>query len=296
MAMGGFAHTPVLAEAIVEALAVRPGGRYVDGTIGGGGHAAGILTACAPDGWLGGCDRDGAAVKAASSRLTPFASRWEIRQGAFESLADWIAQGSVDGVLLDLGVSSPQLDLPERGFSFAAEGPLDMRMDGRQELTAAGLVNEMAEEDMAKLIWEMGGETKSRRIARAIVLARKMCLLETTVQLAEVIEQAVPRRGARRHPATRTFQALRMEVNDEVGTLRRGLAVTADLLRPGGRLVTITFHGIEARIIKEFGDSAVRAEMPVLRWIRRKSIKPDAMEREANPRARSAQLRILEKI
>ena len=138
--MGGFAHTPVLAEAIVEALAVRPGGRYVDGTIGGGGHAAGILTACAPDGWLGGCDRDGAAVKAASSRLTPFASRWEIRQGAFESLVDWIAQGSVDGVLLDLGVSSPQLDLPERGFSFAAEGPLDMRMDDRQELTAAGLV------------------------------------------------------------------------------------------------------------------------------------------------------------
>ncbi len=294
--MDGFSHTPVLTAGVLDALAVQTGGRYVDGTIGGGGHAGMILVASAPDGWLGGCDRDGMAVEAASRRLAAFADRWEIRRGKFESLGDWISMGSVDAVLLDLGVSSPQLDLPERGFSFAADGPLDMRMDDRQEMTAAELVNTMAEEAMAKLIWEMGGEQKSRRIARAIVRERGVRPLGTTAQLAEIVEQVVPRRGARRHPATRTFQALRMAVNDEVGTLRRGLAVAVGLLRPGGRLVTITFHGVEARIIKGFGDAAVKSEVPTLRWVRRKSLKPDAEELEANMRSRSAQLRVLEKI
>ncbi len=291
-----FDHTPVLSTESMKALMVRPGGRYVDGTIGGGGHAAMILSASAPNGWLGGCDRDGMAVEAASSHLAPYVGRWEIRQGAFETLVDWIAPESVDGVLLDLGVSSPQLDRPERGFSFAVTGPLDMRMDKRQELTAAQLVNTMGEEEMGKLIWEMGGEQKARRIARAIVREREISPLQTTGELAEVVERAVPRRGARRHPATRTFQALRMVVNDEKGALRRGLASTVNLLRSGGRLVTITFHGLEASIIKEFGDSAVKMEKPVLQWIRRKSLKPSPNELAANPRARSAQMRILCKI
>ena len=294
--MSGFAHTPVLAAGAIKALAVRPGGRYVDGTVGGGGHATLILEASTPDGWLGACDRDGAAAAAAASRLAPFAGRWEIRRGTFESLGDWIDPGSVDGVLLDLGVSSPQLDEPARGFSFGADGPLDMRMDDRGEQTAAGLVNRLAEEELANLIWEMGGEQKSRRIARAIVREREARPLETTAQLAGVIERAVPRRGARRHPATRTFQALRMAVNDETGSLRRGLPVTTELLRPGGRLVTITFHGLEARMVKEFGDAAAKSESPTLRWARRKSLQPDDEEQRANPRSRSAQLRVLEKI
>jgi len=294
--MDVFTHKSVLAAGVIEALAIQSGGRFVDGTVGAGGHAAMILAASGPDGWLGGCDRDGAAVEAAKTRLAPFAGRWEIRRGAFESLAEWITPSSVDGVLLDLGVSSPQLEQPERGFSFSGDGPLDMRMDDRQKLTAWELVNTMAEEDLANLIWEMGGERKSRRIARAVIRAREGCSLETTAQLAGIIERVSPRRGARRHPATRTFQALRMAVNDEVGTLRRGLSVATDLLRPAGRLVTITFHGVEARVIKEFGDVAAKSEMSSLQWVQRKPIKPDAEELKANPRSRSAQLRVLKKI
>lgn len=294
--MNGFTHAPVLAEITIEALAVRPEGRYVDGTVGGGGHAEMILKSSEPDGWLGGCDQDGEALKAASMRLAPFGNRWDIRRGAFETLMDWIPQGSVDGVLLDLGVSSPQLDHPERGFSFINNGPLDMRMDDRQELTAAELVNTMPEEDLADLIWQMGGEKKSRRIARAIVNKRDKCLLESTTQLSGVIEQVVPRRGARIHPATRTFMALRIAVNDEVGALRRGLPIMVDLLRPGGRLVTITFHGVEVRIIKEFGDAAAKCDTPSLRWFQRKPLKAKAEELKSNPRARSAQLRVMEKI
>ena len=294
--MSGFTHAPVLAEMTIEALAVRPGGRYVDGTVGGGGHAEMILKSSEPDGWLGGCDQDGGALKATSTRLAPFGNRWDIRRGAFETLMDWIPPGSVDGVLLDLGVSSPQLDHPERGFSFINNGPLDMRMDDRQELTAAELVNTMPEEDLADLIWQMGGEKKSRRIARAIVIERDKCLLESTTQLSGVIEQVVPRRGARIHPATRTFMALRIAVNDEVGALRRGLPIMVDLLRSGGKLVTITFHGVEVRIIKEFGDAAAKCDTPSLRWFQRKSLKAKAEELKANPRARSAQLRVMEKI
>jgi len=294
--MSGFTHAPVLAEVAIDALNVRPGGRYVDGTVGGGGHAEMILKSSAPDGWLWGCDQDGEAVKATSMRLAPFENRWEIRRGAFETSMDWIPPGTVEGVLLDLGVSSPQLDRPARGFSFANNGPLDMRMDDRQKLTAAELVNNMPEEDLANLIWEMGGERKSRRIARAIVLWRNKRLLENTTQLAGLIEHAVPRCGARIHPATRTFMALRIAVNDEVGALRRGLPVMVDLLRPGGKLVTITFHGVEARIIKEFGDAAAKCDIPSLRWVRRKPLKAKMEELKSNPRARSAQLRVLEKV
>ena len=294
--MKEFLHVPVMVGLVAGALGVRPGGRFVDGTLGGGGHAQAILKESSPDGWLGGCDRDTEALAAATAKLDGYPGRWEVRHGAFEDLGEWVEHGSVDGVLLDLGVSSPQLDWPERGFSFAADGPLDMRMDTRQKMTAADLVNTMGEENLANLFWTMGGERQSRRIARALVDERGKKPLETTGQLAAVAERVVRRKGGRLHPATRVFQALRVAVNDEMGGLRRGLPVMVDLLKPGGRLVTITFQGLEAKMVKDFGDEMAKREKPVLRWERRKSLKPDAEELAANPRSRSAQLRILEKI
>ena len=174
-------------------------------------------------GWLYGCDRDGAAVEAARARLADFAGRFEMRQGNFAELADWVPPGSCDGVLLDLGVSSPQLDAAERGFSFQQDGPLDMRMDRRQALTAAELVNTASAEELAKIFWELGGERDARRLARAIVQDRERRPFETTRQLAELIERLAPRRGKKTHPATKVFQALRIAVNDEIGSLERGL-------------------------------------------------------------------------
>ena len=294
--MSGFTHAPVLAEMTIEALAVRPGGRYVDGTVGGGGHAEMILKSSEPGGWLGGCDQDGEALKATSKRLAPFGNRWDIRRGAFETLMDWIPPGSVDGVLLDLGVSSPQLDTAERGFSFQHDGPLDMRMDDRKSLTAAELVNGAEESKLANWFWEMGGERQSRRVARAIVNARASSRLETTRELAAVVERALPRRWRRLHPATRTFQALRMIVNDEVSLLEQGLQVSSEILKSGGRLAVITFHSVEARTVKKFGDEHARGNgLPSLRWVHRRVIKPSEEELTTNPRARSAQLRVLEK-
>ncbi|MBI3192683.1 MAG: 16S rRNA (cytosine(1402)-N(4))-methyltransferase RsmH [Pedosphaera parvula] len=296
---------------VLAALRVRPGGRYADGTAGGGGHAAAILKASAPDGSLAGCDRDGAAIDAASRHLANFAGRFELRRGNYADLADWVEAGSCDGVLLDLGVSSPQLDRAERGFSFQQDGPLDMRMDTRQPLTAATLVNEAPAEELARIFWELGGERESRRIARAIEHDRAVRRFETTGQLAALIERLAPRRGKKAHPATRIFQALRMAVNDEAGELRRGLDAVVSLLNPGGRLAVITFHSLEDRMVKDFGrretrDYTVPGEVdvpelrqprtPTLRWVSRKAIQPSATELAANPRARSAQLRVLEKV
>ena len=171
--MSAFVHWPVMAAEVSAAIRPRPGGRYADGTLGGGGHAAAILAASAPDGWLFGCDRDGAAVEAARARLPEFAGRFELRQGNFADLADWVPAASCDGVLLDLGVSSPQLDTAERGFSFQQDGPLDMRMDPRQCLTAAELVNTAPPEELARMFWELGGEPDGRRIAREIARQRE---------------------------------------------------------------------------------------------------------------------------
>ena len=210
----------MLAE-VLEALRPRPGGRYADGTVGGGGHAAAMLAASSPTGWLYGCDRDGAAVEAARKRLAEFAGRWELRQGNFADLAEWVPAGSCDGVLLDLGVSSAQLDAAARGFSFQQEGPLDMRMDTRQAWTAAALVNGASAGELAGIFRELGGEREARRLANAIVRARVRRKFETTRQLAELIETISPRRGKRTHPATRIFQSLRMAVNDEIGSLQR---------------------------------------------------------------------------
>ncbi len=300
-----------MAAEALNALKPRPGGRYADGTLGGAGHAAGILAASSPTGWLFGCDRDGAAIEAAKKRLAEkFAGRFEIRQGNFAEMGGWIPAAGCDGVLLDLGVSSPQLDSPERGFSFQQDGPLDMRMDTRQTLAAAELVNGAGAEELAKIFWEFGGERESRRIARAIAHDREQRKFETTRQLAELIERISPRAGRKAHPATKIFQVLRIAVNDEIGSLKRGLEAAVKILRPGGRLAVITFHSLEDRVVKEFGRERTRdytftgevdvpelrqPRVPELKWLARKAVGPGEMELKENPRSRSAQLRVLEK-
>lgn len=309
--MPGFVHSPVMVAEVLEALKPQPNGRYVDGTVGGGGHAAAILKASSPSGWLFGCDRDGDAIEAARERLAKFVGRVELRRGNFADLAGWIAPGSCDGALLDLGASSPQIDQAERGFSFQQDGPLDMRMDRRQSLTAAELVNAASPEDLARIFWELGGERHARRLARAIERQRTTRRIETTGVLAGLIERVSPRRGRGAHPATRVFQALRMAVNDEPGFLAAGLVAAWTVLRPGGRLTVITFHSGEDRVVKEFGRRRSRGyvvtgdvDVPLLRqacapelsWVTRKPIRPSEAECAANPRARSAQLRVFEKI
>jgi 16S rRNA (cytosine1402-N4)-methyltransferase len=307
-----FIHKPVMVAEVLGALKPRPDGRYADGTLGGAGHAASILAASSPTGWLFGCDRDGAAVEAAKKRLAEkFAGRFEVRRGNFSEMADWIPAASCDGVILDLGVSSPQLDLPERGFSFQQDGPLDMRMDDRQPQTAADLVNDLSAEELAKIFWEFGDERDSRRFAKAIVHDRAQRKFETTKQLAELIERLAPRRGKKSHPATKVFQALRIAVNDEIGSLKRGLEAAVKILKPGGRLAVITFHSLEDRVVKEFGREKTRdytfsgeVDVPELRkpivpemkWVSRKAVQPSEIELKENPRSRSAQLRILGKI
>jgi 16S rRNA (cytosine1402-N4)-methyltransferase len=307
-----FIHKPVLVAEVLAALEPRPGGRYADGTVGGAGHAAAILAASSPNGWLSGCDLDGAAVEAATARLNEagFAGRFEIRCGNFSELADWVPPGSCDGVLLDLGVSSPQLDNADRGFSFQHDGPLDMRMDLRQRLTAAEVVNRWSEAELARIFWEYGDEPQARRMARAIVREREGRRFETTGQLAGLIERLAPRHGKKKHPATRVFQALRMAVNDESCSLKSGLAAACTLLKPGGRLAVITFHSLEDRILKQFGREQTRdytfagevdvpelrhPRVPPMKWGQRKAIQPGEAELADNPRARSAQLRVLEK-
>ncbi len=310
-AVSEFVHRPVMLGEVLDALHPRAGGRYVDGTIGGGGHAAAILAASSPSGWLYGCDRDGDAIEAARARLAEFAGRFELKQANFAELADWIERGSCDGVLLDLGVSSPQLDVAERGFSFQQDGPLDMRMDSRQTLRAADLLNTAPAEELAKIFWEYGDEREARRFARALVREREQRVWRTTRQLAEFIERLAPRRGQRTHPATRVFQALRLAVNDEIGSLKRGLKAGFELLRPGGRLAVITFHSLEDRLVKDFGRARAREytftggvdvpelrtpRAPEARWITRKPLKPGAAELAENPRSRSSQLRVLERL
>lgn len=305
-----YIHQPVLLQEVVVALQPHDGGCYVDGTVGGGGHAAALLTASAPTGRLKGCDRDGAALEAAGRRLAEFAGRFELRRGNFAELSEWVEADSADGVLLDLGVSSPQLDQAERGFSFQHDGPLDMRQDQRQALTAAELLRTAEVEELRRIFWEYGEERQAGRLARAIGRQRLVQDLATTRQLAELVERVCPRRGAPTHPATRLFQALRIAVNDELGSLARGLEACVRILKPGGRLAVITFHSLEARAVKVFGQERTRGytfegerDVPELRqpcpaqlrWVRRQAVQPDEAEVAANPRSRSAQLRVLEK-
>ncbi|MBL9128165.1 MAG: 16S rRNA (cytosine(1402)-N(4))-methyltransferase RsmH [Verrucomicrobiales bacterium] len=304
-------HNPVLLTEVLAALVPRPGGKYVDGTIGGAGHAAEILKAIGDTGWLWGIDRDGAALKAAGERLAAFTGRFELRKGCYDRMAEWVPEGTADGVLLDVGVSSPQLDGAERGFSFQQEGPLDMRMDRDQALTAADVVNTTPVDELARLFYELGEEPQARRLARVIGEEREARPLRTTRELAALVERVAPRRGARVHPATRVFQAIRMAVNDELGQLERGLEAACRVLKPGGRLAVITFHSLEARAVKHFGAARTRdydfdgevdvpelrrPKPPTLRWVARKAIVAGEAEVTANPRARSAQLRVLEKV
>lgn len=311
--MPPYFHRPVFVAEVLAALQPRPGGRYADGTVGGAGHAAAILAASSPDGWLFGCDRDGAAIEAARARLAEFAARFEIRQNNFAELAEWVPASSCDGVLLDLGVSSAQLDAPERGFSFQHDGPLDMRMETRQALTAANLVNSASAEELAKLFWELGGERDARKFAKAIVRERELrkAGFKTTRELADLIERVSPHAGRRTHPATKVFQALRLAVNDEIGSLKRGLDAALTILKPGGRLAVITFHSLEDRVVKAFGRARARdytfsggmdvpelraPRTPEVKWLIRRAIKPSAAEVAENPRSRSAQLRVIEKL
>jgi 16S rRNA (cytosine1402-N4)-methyltransferase len=283
-------------------------GRYVDGTLGAGGHARGILEACAPDGRLLGLDVDPQALALARETLAPYGERIRLRQASYDSLAETLREigwDKVDGILLDLGLSSMQLDSPERGFSFQQDAPLDMRFDPASPTTAADLVNALSGNELADLIFRYGEEHASRRIAQAIVKARP---LQTTRQLAAVIESVVPRKG-RVHPATQTFQALRIAVNDELERLENVLPQALAALRSGGRLAIISFHSLEDRIVKEYfrRESKDQVNPPyeriyeiekkaTLKEINRKVIIPGEAEVKANPRARSAKLRIAEKL
>jgi 16S rRNA (cytosine1402-N4)-methyltransferase len=311
-------HRPVLYQECLDALQPKPGGCYVDGTLGAGGHAWGILQASAPDGRLLGIDVDPQALALAQQRLCIFDPRVIIRQASYTSLGELLqglAWPQVQGVLLDLGVSSMQVDTPERGFSFQADAPLDMRFDPRNPVRAADLVNALTESQLAKVIFEYGEEPFARRIAQAIVAKRP---IDTTRQLADLVVQTIGkgRRSSRsrasasqRHPATRTFQALRIAVNGELDALQAVLPQAIAVLAPGGRLAVISFHSLEDRIVKQFfrqesQDCLCPPRQPVctcghhasLTEINRHPITARPEEVEQNPRARSARLRVAEKL
>lgn len=295
----------------VAGIAPKPGGRYVDATLGRGGHSYEILKRSSPDGHLVGWDRDTAALEAARTTLAEFGDRFELRHGNFADLCQACESGSIDGAVLDLGVSSYQLDTPDRGFSFMSDGPLDMRMDRSCGETAADFVNTASESEMTRVFREYGEERRARAIAGAIVKHRQVARFATTSELAGLVERVSPRRGAKIHPATRVFQALRIHVNDELGSLERGLDGLFRMLRTGGRLAVITFHSLEAGIVKRWGRDLGRDYVfegdvdvpelrvprePVLRILTRKALLPTEREIEENPRSRSAQLRIFERI
>ena len=308
-------HVPVLLRQVVEALAVRPGGRYVDCTLGAGGHAETILEAASPDGELLGIDLDPEALATARQRLARFSAegggeRVTFVEGNFSKVGDICRErgfAPVQGILFDLGLSSLQLEEESRGFSFQREGPLDMRFSPRQELTAADIVNTYREEDLADLLWRYGEERQSRRIARRLIEKRPF---RTTTQLAKAVEQAVGRRARGViHPATRTFQALRITVNQELLHLATALLQAHGLLGFGSRLVVISYHSLEDRIVKGFlrreaRDCVCPPAVPVcvcghratLRLVARGVVRPSAAEVAANPRAHSARLRVAERL
>lgn len=304
-----FHHVPVLLEAVLAALQPQPGGVYLDGTLGGGGHARAILQAAQPGGMLLGLDADPAALAAAQANLVAAGlppACFRLHHGTFASLA-LIAQQhgiqQVDGIILDLGVSSHQLDTPARGFSFSNDGPLDMRLDPTRGPTAADLVNDLEETVLANLIYRYGEERASRRIARQIVAQRRQAAINSTAELAALVARAMGRGGRERiHPATRTFQALRIAVNGELDQLEAALPQAVALLRPAARLAVISFHSLEDRIVKHYfrsvsgyGGSA-NPYPPELRIITRKPVEATPEEVARNPRARSAKLRVAERI
>ncbi len=302
------AHQPVLYHEIIHFLKPISPGRYIDATVGAGGHARGLLERSSPEGRLLALDRDPQALEIASQRLSEFGERAVLVHASYTRLKEECRQlgwHSVDGILFDLGVSSMQIDSPERGFSFLKEGPLDMRFDPQQSLDAANLVNTLPEKDLADLIWRYGEDRNARRIARAVMQARP---LTTTTELAEVIRRAIGQRE-RIHPATRVFQALRIAVNEELLAIETALPQALEVLAPGGRLAIISFHSLEDRLIKQFfrresRDCICPPDQPVctcshraqIRELTRRPVAPQEEEIRDNPRARSARLRVAEKL
>ena len=304
-------HVPVLLPQVLGGLGASDGGRFVDCTVNGGGHAAGILSQSTPTGHLLGLDVDPHGLARCAARLRGFGERAVLRRSNFAQLlavAEVSGFRKVQGVLFDLGLSSLQIESPERGFSWQQDGPLDMRMDPSQELTAATIVNTWNQENLANLIWEFGEERFARRIARRIVERRRERPLTLVGELAKIAQSAYGRKRQRIHPATRTFQALRIAVNRELDHLQHALEQAHDLLACGGRLVVIAFHSLEDRIVKAFMQrSSGRCVCPgtipqcvcspreTLRVLTRKPIRPDRAEISSNPRSRSARLRIAER-
>ena len=304
-------HIPVMLAEVLHELAPRAGATYLDATFGGGGYSAAILAAAPCVLWA--IDRDAEAIARGASLAVRFPGRLHLLEGNFGNMLELLDDQGVsqlDGVVLDFGVSSFQLDDPARGFSFRADGPLDMRM-GQHGPTAADLVNALPEAEIADILYEFGEERASRRIAKAIVAAREAAPIETTARLAEIVRSVLPPDRSGNHPATRSFQALRIRVNDELAEIGRALAQAAELLAPGGRLVVVSFHSLEDRIVKRFmTEASGRTPAPSrhspggqiarppahFRLLTPKALRPGEAETTGNPRSRSARLRAMERI
>jgi 16S rRNA (cytosine1402-N4)-methyltransferase len=308
---GSSAHVPVLLDPVIAGLNLHEDGLYIDGTFGRGGHSLAILNRLGDTGRLLAIDRDPQAIDAAADALKND-PRFELIKGEFSELKEHAIKrnllGKVDGLLLDLGVSSPQLDEAERGFSFQSDGPLDMRMDPTSGSSAADWLATVKERDLRKVLFEFGEERFAVRIARAIVAARAVQPIRRTAELAKIVSEAVPSRGQKRHPATKTFQAIRIRINDELQQLEQGLRASTDLLRPGGRLCVISFHSLEDRRVKRFMRDASREAAPYRGLpeipeehrppfkLIGKMISATDEEIELNVRSRSARLRVAERL
>ena len=289
-------HVPVLLNQVISALQPQPGKRFIDCTVGLGGHASAILERISPGGKLLGIDMDPEAIAISRANLEYHGEAVILVNDSFaniENICDELDFHPVDGILFDLGVSSLQLDTARRGFSFQREAPLDMRFDTDQGLTASDLVNTLCEQELARILREYGEERYSRKVAHRIVQNRP---ITTTLKLARVVRQVLGGKHTRIHPATRTFMALRIAVNDELDNLKAALNQTTNLLRPGGRLVIISYHSLEDRIVKQFMRREADGESPTLKLISSKVIRPTSLEIESNPRSRSAKLRIAERL
>ncbi len=311
--MSEFFHISVLLQECLDGLAIRPDGIYIDGTLGGAGHSSQIAKRLTT-GRLIGIDRDPVALQAAGERLSPYRDRVTLVHSNFCRMAEVMQElgiAGADGILLDLGVSSPQLDEVSRGFSYMADAPLDMRMNGKDALTAREVVNTWPQEELRRILWNYGEERYAPQIAAAICRRREEKPIETTLELVDVIRGAMPASALRekQHPAKRTFQAIRIAVNDELGSVERAMEAAIPLLNSGGRLAVITFHSLEDRIVKlAMADAAkgctcppqfpvcVCGKKPIVKLISRKPIVATPEELEANPRSRSAKLRVCEKL
>ena len=309
-----FSHRSVLLQECIDALNIRPDGIYLDGTLGGAGHSSQIARRLTEGGRLIGVDRDRTALAAAKERLAPYADRVTLVHSNFaeiDAILDSLGIPAVDGMLFDLGVSSPQLDDASRGFSYMADAPLDMRMDKDDALTAGAVVNTWPQGELRRILYDYGEERYAPQIAAAICRAREKAPIETTQELVDIIRSAMPAQALRekQHPAKRSFQAIRIAVNDELGAVSRMMQAAVGRLNPGGRLAVITFHSLEDRIVKSEMQQAARGctcppefpvcvcgKKPLVKLVTRKPIVSGPAELEENPRARSAKLRVAEKL